>query len=99
MPSREIRRSRLSTASNGPAGTTRRNPLRVIRAYGERGMDWSHDVHDWLGGYPYESASPEEVTARLDGLGLSLVRSFAEPSGGSGLLGSGCDEFVAVMRA
>jgi len=60
---------------------------------------WSHDVHDWLGGYPYESASPEEVTAHLDGLGLSLVRSFAEPSGGSGLLGSGCDEFVAVRRA
>jgi 2-polyprenyl-6-hydroxyphenyl methylase/3-demethylubiquinone-9 3-methyltransferase len=77
---------------------TGRNPVNVVRSYGERGMDWSHDVHDWLGGYPYESATPEEVTARLDRLGFGLVRSFVDPSGKAGLLGSGCDEFVALRR-
>lgn len=26
-----------------------------------RGMDYYRDVHDWLGGYPYESALPEDI--------------------------------------
>ena len=34
---------------------TGRNPLTYIRRYrSNRGMDWHHDVNDWLGGYPYE---------------------------------------------
>src|SRR5437899_2745509 len=33
-----------------------------------RGMSWERDVHDWLGGYPYESASPAEIKRQLDGL-------------------------------
>lgn len=39
-----------------------RSPLRFMREYGgARGMDWRRDVTDWVGGYPYEYASPEEV--------------------------------------
>jgi SAM-dependent methyltransferase len=39
-----------------------RNPIRMIREYhAARGMSWSHDVIDWLGGYPYEAATPGEV--------------------------------------
>jgi SAM-dependent methyltransferase len=39
-----------------------RNPLRKIREYhGRRGMSWRHDVTDWLGGYPYEAATPGEI--------------------------------------
>ena len=26
-----------------------------------RGMDFYHDVHDWLGGYPYEAALADEI--------------------------------------
>lgn len=26
-----------------------------------RGMDFYHDVHDWMGGWPYESIAPDEV--------------------------------------
>jgi 2-polyprenyl-6-hydroxyphenyl methylase/3-demethylubiquinone-9 3-methyltransferase len=39
-----------------------RNPFKFEREYhGSRGMDWNHDLHDWLGGYPYESASAGEI--------------------------------------
>jgi SAM-dependent methyltransferase len=58
-----------------------------------RGMDFLHDVHDWLGGYPYESISPAEVDDRMRRLGFEHVRSFTQvPS--LGLFGSGCDEYV-----
>jgi SAM-dependent methyltransferase len=58
-----------------------------------RGMDFDHDVHDWLGGYPYESALAPEVEAKLAGLGFRSERVFARPRT-SGILGSGCDEYV-----
>jgi 2-polyprenyl-6-hydroxyphenyl methylase/3-demethylubiquinone-9 3-methyltransferase len=39
-----------------------RNPLRKIRDYHSgRGMSWRHDAIDWLGGYPYEAATPGEI--------------------------------------
>lgn len=39
-----------------------RNPLRSIRSYkSHRGMSWRTDISDWLGGYPYEYATVEEV--------------------------------------
>jgi SAM-dependent methyltransferase len=39
-----------------------RNPLRKIREYHTgRGMSWRHDAVDWLGGYPYEAATPGEI--------------------------------------
>ena len=76
-----------------------RNPMTHIRGYDRnRGMNWHSDVHDWLGGYPYESARAADVKARLDKLGFDLVRSVERP-GGFGLFGSGCDEYVAVARA
>ncbi len=58
-------------------------------------MDWAHDVHDWLGGYPYESTRPNEVRGRLAALGFSLeaVHEVAPPL--RGLFGSACDEYVA----
>jgi 2-polyprenyl-6-hydroxyphenyl methylase/3-demethylubiquinone-9 3-methyltransferase len=58
-----------------------------------RGMDFAHDVHDWLGGYPYESISAEEVATVMRGLGFEHVRSFTSPLT-IGLFGSGCDEYV-----
>ncbi len=38
-----------------------RNPLKNIKDCKSRGMDWRTDITDWLGGYPYEFATVEEV--------------------------------------
>jgi 2-polyprenyl-6-hydroxyphenyl methylase/3-demethylubiquinone-9 3-methyltransferase len=74
----------------------RRNPLRYIANYpSARGMSWHHDVHDWLGGYPYESVLPPEVKTHLeaDGFAVTKVKETAAPM--AGLFGTGCDEFLA----
>lgn len=60
-----------------------------------RGMDFYHDVHDWLGGWPYESISPDEVARLMKQLGMREVRNFARMGRTStGVFGSGCDEYV-----
>lgn len=72
-----------------------------VRDYGKyRGMNFYSDVHDWLGGYPYESISPQRCHELLAGLGFSLDREFMARGGRylRGLLGSGCDEY-AFRRA
>ncbi|MDA8232965.1 MAG: class I SAM-dependent methyltransferase [Magnetospirillum sp.] len=70
----------------------------VANYRGNRGMNYRHDVHDWMGGHPYESISPAEVATLMERLGFEPVRSFTQP-GGLGLSGSGCDEFVYRRRA
>jgi 2-polyprenyl-6-hydroxyphenyl methylase/3-demethylubiquinone-9 3-methyltransferase len=75
-------------------GVRGKRPLKWIREYkSKRGMSWSHDVHDWLGGYPYQSAGPEEVERRLFNQGFAF-KTGEMWSGGFGLWGSGCNEFV-----
>ena len=60
-----------------------------------RGMDFEHDLHDWMGGWPYESISPADVDRLMQGLGMRRVRAFAQEGGTPlGLSGSGCDEYV-----
>lgn len=79
---------------------TGRNPVRYVRDYkSARGMSWPHDTHDWLGGYPYESATPEEVVHCLNDLGFDARRAHAKPAAALGLFGSHCDEFVFVRRS
>ncbi|WP_276279655.1 class I SAM-dependent methyltransferase [Halorussus caseinilyticus] len=40
----------------------RESPLAYLDSYRQnRGMDYWHDVRDWLGGYPFEFATPSEV--------------------------------------
>lgn len=69
-----------------------------VSDYRTRGMDFYHDVHDWLGGYPYESVSSTEVRNMMGGLGLVHVRSFVARGRFwgryTGVFGSGCDEYV-----
>jgi 2-polyprenyl-3-methyl-5-hydroxy-6-metoxy-1,4-benzoquinol methylase len=60
---------------------------------GNRGMNLAHDVHDWLGGYPYESIRPTDVANELVQLGFEHARSKVRPYS-LGLFGSGCDEYV-----
>jgi SAM-dependent methyltransferase len=70
------------------------DPIGFVRNYKrERGMNWSHNVHDWLGGYPYEAASAQEVHSKLSALGLSNVRSF-ELDPEHGFWSEGCSEYV-----
>jgi len=38
------------------------NPVKYVREYKTRGMNFWIDVKDWLGGFPFEYASPEEIT-------------------------------------
>jgi 2-polyprenyl-6-hydroxyphenyl methylase/3-demethylubiquinone-9 3-methyltransferase len=76
-----------------------RNPVRMIREYHHgRGMSFRRDATDWLGGYPYEAATPGEIlkfvrgkfdfvlaTQNIDlGLGVS---EFVFESPGSGARG------------
>lgn len=79
---------------------TRVNPLKTISSHKERGMDWEHDVHDWLGGYPYESATRKEVVERMESLGFTCKREFlASPKNRlSDILGSACDQYVFQKR-
>jgi 2-polyprenyl-6-hydroxyphenyl methylase/3-demethylubiquinone-9 3-methyltransferase len=58
-----------------------------------RGMNFTNDVHDWLGGYPYESIAPAEVASLMKTLEFEYVRSNTKPYS-TGVFGSGCDEFV-----
>ena len=73
---------------------TGRRPAAFFADYRrKRGMDWMHDMEDWLGGYPYESVRPDALEAYLTKRGFALLTSKVRP-GGLGLLGSGCDEFL-----
>jgi 2-polyprenyl-6-hydroxyphenyl methylase/3-demethylubiquinone-9 3-methyltransferase len=62
----------------------------------KRGMDFYHDVRDWIGGYPYESISPGELSGLLTPIGFELVRQNVRKR--SGLFGSGNDEYVYRRR-
>jgi|SRR5579871_4210660 len=76
------------------------NPVKFVREKRkDRGMDFSRDVHDWLGGYPYESATADEVRNFIGGLGLSATREFGEPHVIKCLyLFTCCNEFIAVRK-
>ena len=66
-----------------------RNPFTSYGRYRKsRGMSVLHDWEDWLGGYPFEVAKPEEIFDRFRKLGFTLetLKTCA------GKLG--CNEFV-----
>lgn len=67
---------------------------------GSRGMNFYNDVHDWLGGYPYESITPDETDRFMTSIGFRGERTFARKGRYfgrySGVFGSGCDEYVYV---
>jgi 2-polyprenyl-3-methyl-5-hydroxy-6-metoxy-1,4-benzoquinol methylase len=77
--------------------TLRGHPLRSWRAYGGqgpgRGMDAWRDVVDWVGGYPFEVASPDAIRDFYASRGLELLRS----KGCNG--GLGCNEYVFVRHS
>jgi 2-polyprenyl-6-hydroxyphenyl methylase/3-demethylubiquinone-9 3-methyltransferase len=70
-----------------------RSPLRKLRtASSARGMDFRHDVRDWLGGFPFEYATPGAVFRHVrekNGFELSYLDAVE---------GHGCNE-LAFRRA
>jgi SAM-dependent methyltransferase len=65
------------------AAVTGKNPLAM-----ERGMDFYHDVVDWVGGYPYEYATPRQVEEFMKAKGFDCVRCI------TARVPTGCNEFV-----
>jgi 2-polyprenyl-6-hydroxyphenyl methylase/3-demethylubiquinone-9 3-methyltransferase len=65
----------------------RRNPFERYGGSSTRGMSELVDHVDWLGGYPFDVATPDSVVRHLEGLGFELknVRTTR---------GWGCNEFV-----
>lgn len=75
------------------------SPLKYIKEYHQkRGMSFSHDAHDWLGGYPYESISPEEMRAFVENFGFEVEREFVTERS-IGLFGAPCDEYVLRKKS
>ena len=72
--------------------TLRRRPAEYVRLWTDyrsrRGMNRWHDILDWVGGYPYEFATPDEIFDFYRARGFTLTRM---KCGGVGL---GCNEFV-----
>jgi 2-polyprenyl-6-hydroxyphenyl methylase/3-demethylubiquinone-9 3-methyltransferase len=69
------------------------NPRRYVQSWTgsrERGMSRWHDLVDWVGGYPFEVAKPEQVFDFLKRRGFALEK--LSTAGG----GLGCNQFVFV---
>jgi len=62
---------------------TRKNPKLQ-----ERGMDFYYDVIDWVGGYPYEYASVDQMSGVVEALGFETVKVCPAR------VPTGCNEFV-----
>lgn len=58
-----------------------------------RGMNHWRDIVDWVGGYPYEYAAPEEIFDFFRQRGFTLSRLLCKG------VGLGCNEFVFVKSA
>jgi 2-polyprenyl-3-methyl-5-hydroxy-6-metoxy-1,4-benzoquinol methylase len=64
----------------------RLDPLTTWRQYhAERGMSAWHDLIDWVGGYPFEVAKPEEIFDFYQARGFRLERLITQSRG--------CNEF------
>jgi len=62
---------------------TKKNPFQK-----RRGMNFYYDVIDWIGGYPYEYTSRDEVVDFVNKFGFKLIK-FNKAS-----VPTGCNEFV-----
>jgi 2-polyprenyl-6-hydroxyphenyl methylase/3-demethylubiquinone-9 3-methyltransferase len=67
-------------------------PAEYIRSWTQydqnRGMSHWHDLIDWVGGYPYEVAKPEEIFDFYRARGFTLTKLKC------GAVGLGCNEYV-----
>jgi 2-polyprenyl-6-hydroxyphenyl methylase/3-demethylubiquinone-9 3-methyltransferase len=69
-----------------------RNPLRRYAEYKRsRGMSRVHDWIDWIGGLPFEVATPDQILDHCRQRGFTLLRLTT-------VLGHGCNQFVFARR-
>lgn len=76
-------------------GLLKGQPLMKWRTYGDRyrGMSAWHNLVDWVGGFPYEYAKPEEVFYFIKERGFRLERLSTMGAD------TGCNEFVFIREA
>lgn len=68
-------------------------PVQSWSTYHEsRGMSPWHDVIDWVGGYPFEVAKPEEIFDFYHKYGFALEKMTTQAGG------LGCNEFVFIRK-
>jgi 2-polyprenyl-3-methyl-5-hydroxy-6-metoxy-1,4-benzoquinol methylase len=77
--------------------TMRGKPREYVRSWVDRdssyrGMSHWHDIVDWVGGYPYEFAAPEQI------FDFYRARNFVMTRLKCGGVGLGCNEFVFVKE-
>jgi 2-polyprenyl-3-methyl-5-hydroxy-6-metoxy-1,4-benzoquinol methylase len=69
-----------------------KNPIAEIRNYkSNRGMSWYHDRIDWLGGFPYEFATVDEIV-NFYGSDNFLCKKIKSSNG------IGCNEYLFVNK-
>ena len=69
-----------------------KNIFGEFKARNGRGMKFYFDCIDWLGGYPYEYAKPEEIISFFNQKGLELIKLRTTNS-------LGCNEFVFQSKS
>ncbi|WP_301932988.1 bifunctional 2-polyprenyl-6-hydroxyphenol methylase/3-demethylubiquinol 3-O-methyltransferase UbiG [Ferruginibacter sp.] len=68
---------------------------KMIKEYHtERGMNFFNDIHDWLGGYPYEAITPAECRLFFEKNNFKLIKQNIVKEGVSKSFSSGCDEYL-----
>jgi 2-polyprenyl-6-hydroxyphenyl methylase/3-demethylubiquinone-9 3-methyltransferase len=60
----------------------------LVKYKNSRGMSRWYDIVDWVGGYPYEVATPDEIFEFYKAKGYRLIKLK------TGYVGLGCNEFV-----
>ena len=82
MGTREIPQVFWATVKRGPLGY-----VKQVKEYGQgggRGMSMWNDLVDWIGGYPFEVAKPEQIFHFFKDRGFEMV-TFKTCAGGIGL--------------
>lgn len=69
------------------SAATGKNPFRM-----ERGMDFFYDVVDWVGGYPYEYATIQEIKDYVQSHGFKIIKTIPAK------VPTGCNEFVFIKK-
>ncbi len=70
-----------------------KNPITFLKNYHKnRGMNFLHDGHDWLGGYPYQSISKTDLQKLLEKDDLELIYDYKAEKR-LAPLGTGCGEY------
>ena len=91
MQSYPINLAGINAGKDFLRATLKGKPGEYVRLWTDeqgRGMNRWHDIIDWVGGYPYEVATPDEIFDFYRARGFSLTKMEC------GRVGLGCNQFV-----